>query len=228
MPTVLVVDDEPSVRDILSAYLEKAGFRAITAPDGLEAIATAEAERPDLVVLDLMLPGLDGLAVCRSLRATSSVPILMLTARGEGLERVRGLDLGADDYLGKPFDPNEVVARVRAILRRTAGELAPAALQRGELRVEPAARLVELAGRPVELSPLEFDLLHALASQPGRVFTRDALLRAVWGDGFPVDRVVDVHVANLRRKLGDDPDAPRFVETVRGVGYRFVERELPA
>ena len=224
MPTVLVVDDEPSVCEIASAYLEREGFDVRVANNGLDGLQLARSIQPALIVLDLMLPKLGGLEVCRQLRAESRVPIIMLTARTEEVDRVVGLEIGADDYVLKPFSPRELVARVRAILRRANDELPEPTLRRGELRLDPNARLVTLGERPVELSTLEFDLLFTLAQHPGRVFSREELIERVWDHGFPgVDRVVDVHVSSLRRKLGEDADAPRFLITVRGVGYRFGE-----
>ena len=226
-PTALVVDDERRLRDLVQSYLEREGFHVVAADDGLAALDLARRHRPTVVVLDLMLPGLDGLEVCRRLRAFSDAYVIMLTARAEEVDRVVGLEVGADDYLTKPFSPRELVARVRAMLRRprqgppAAPDLPPA--QRfGALLIDHARHEVTVAGQPLALTPLEFALLTTLAAHPGRVFTRAQLLERVWGDDyFGDDHVVDVHIANLRKKLGDDPAGNRVIETVRGVGYRF-------
>ena len=229
-PTILVVDDEPPLRDLVRSYLEHEGFAVLTADNGLAAIELARQHAPLVVILDLMLPVLDGLEVCRRLRTFSDAYVIMLTARSEEIDRVIGLEVGADDYLTKPFSPRELVARVRAMLRRprhgsnTLPEV-PSPQRFGDLLIDQIRREVTLAGQPVSLTPLEFNLLATLASYPGRVFTRDQLLEQVWGANyFGDDHVVDVHVANLRKKLGDDPAAPRYIETVRGVGYRFAEQ----
>lgn len=222
MNTVLVVDDEPSVRKVASAYLGREGFQVRTAADGLDGLRQAEAGGLALVVLDVMLPKMNGLDVCKRLRASSDVPIILLTARGEEFDRVLGLELGADDYVVKPFSPRELVARVKAILRRTSGEAAPLTMVYEALRVDPVTRTVSVAGQPLELSALEFDLLYELAKAPGRVFTRNELIGRVWGENFPgVDRVVDVHMVSLRRHLGESGQLPHFIHSVRGVGYRF-------
>lgn len=244
---ILVVDDEPALVEALTYSLRRERYEVATAVSGTEALARARAEQPDLVVLDIMLPGLDGLQVCRALRAESSVPILLLSAKGEEVDRVIGLEIGADDYLTKPFAMRELLARVRAMLRRsqmTIGVPAtPAAndtdrtgrppfaslagadpvVASGELRIDPARRRASLAERVLTLKPKEFDLLYHLARHPGIVLTRDALLRRVWGYDFPMDtRTVDVHVRWLRTKIESDPSQPRLIETVRGLGYRFV------
>jgi two-component system, OmpR family, alkaline phosphatase synthesis response regulator PhoP len=229
--TVLVVDDEEQLRELLRGYLSQAGFRVLLAADGAQALELARAQRPDLLVLDLMLPGIDGLEVCRQLRTFSDAYVLMLTARAEEIDRVVGLEVGADDYLTKPFSPRELVARVRAMLRRPRGPagsgeppIPPAveAVVCGPLRIDAARHEVTLDGAPIGLTTTEYDLLAALSAHPGRVFTRAQLLEQVWGaDYFGDDHVVDVHIANLRKKLGDDPAQPRLVETVRGVGYRL-------
>ncbi len=220
MAKVLVVDDDPAIREILRAYLSREGYELLEADDGEAALELAP--QADLVVLDLMLPKLDGWAVAERLRELRpELPVLMLTARGEEEERVRGLELGADDYVTKPFSPRELVARVKALLRRVGLK---EELRYGDLVIRPHTREVFLHGEPLHLSRLEFDLLLLLARHPGMVFSRDRLLERVWGeDFFGVDRVVDVHVAALRKKLGDDPEHPRYIETVRGVGYRFKE-----
>ena len=222
MKTVLVVDDEPSVRKVAVAYLEREGFTVRTASDGLDGLRQAEVGDLALIVLDVMLPKMNGLDVCKRVRATSNVPILLLTARGEEFDRVLGLELGADDYVVKPFSPRELVARVKAILRRTSGEVAPLAVTYEDLKIDPVTRTVNVAGQPLGLSALEFDLLYALSRAPGRVFTRNELIQKVWGEDFPgVDRVVDVHMVSLRKHLGESGQAPRFLHAVRGVGYRF-------
>jgi DNA-binding response OmpR family regulator len=225
--TVLVVDDEPKIVDVVREYLEHAGFAVRTASDGPAALERARALSPDLVVLDLGLPGLDGLDVARQLRRSSRVPVIILTARGDEVDRIIGLELGADDYLVKPFSPRELVARVRAVLRRVderdaAGGDEP--IVRGDVVVDPARRRVTVAARPVELTPTEFDLLAHLARQPGRVFTRAQLLRAIHGVAVEsYERAVDAHVKNLRRKLEPDPRHPRYVLTAHGIGYRFTD-----
>lgn len=226
MKTVLVVDDEPSVRKVAAAYLEREGFAVRTASDGLDGLLQAEAGDLALIVLDVMLPKMNGLDVCKRLRATSNVPILLLTARGEEFDRVLGLELGADDYVVKPFSPRELVARVKAILRRTSGESAPLAVTYEDLKIDPVTRTVSVARQPLDLSALEFDLLYVLSRTPGRVFTRNELIQKVWGEDFPgVDRVVDVHMVSLRKHLGESGQAPRFLHAVRGVGYRFGRAE---
>ena len=224
--TILLVDDEDSVQKLLTYPLERDGFRVVQARDGEQALRMFGDERIDLVVLDLMLPKVDGLEVCKRLRADSNVPIIMLTARGEELDKVLGLELGADDYITKPFSIREFRSRVRALLRRAGlpRERAREAetIESGELRIDPARRTVELAGEPVQLTYVEFELLTALASEPARVFTREMLLRALWGDSaYREPRTIDVHVRHLREKLERDPREPEFILTVRGVGYRF-------
>ena len=225
-PRVLVVDDEAPIRQLVRGYLEADAFTVLEAADGPAALGIVRAENPDVVILDVMLPGLDGLEVCRQLRVSSDAYVLMLTARGEEIDRVVGLTVGADDYLVKPFSPRELVARVKALLRRSrpSGNGGPPPTPEG-LDVDVARRAVRVDGRPVELTALEFDLLAVLARDPGTVVRRSALLDRVWGPEFVGDEhLVDVHVANLRRRLGDEAERPRFVETVRGVGYRLRER----
>jgi two-component system alkaline phosphatase synthesis response regulator PhoP len=224
--TILVVDDEARIVKLVRDYLERAGFQVLAAHDGQTALQVARRDRPDLVVLDLMLPGLDGLDVCRRLRQESGVPIIMLTARVEEADRVVGLELGADDYVTKPFSPRELVARVRATLRRASGEVGPATVLRaGDVELDMASMSATVAGQPVDLTPTEFQLLAALARQPGRIFSREQLLEAVHGVAFDgYDRSVDSHVKNLRRKIEPDPRQPRYIQTVYGLGYRFVER----
>ncbi len=223
-PRVLVVDDEPPIVDLVRGYLEREGFLVTSAPDGPAAVEAVRASDPDVVVLDVMLPGLDGIEVCRRIRAFSDAYVLMLTARGEELDRIVGLTVGADDYLVKPFSPRELVARVKALLRRPRRPAPAGAALPSGLELDEGRRSVRVDGASVELTALEFDLLAALAREPGVVVARDALLQTVWGLEFAADdHLVDVHIANLRRKLDDDASDPRFVETVRGVGYRLRE-----
>jgi DNA-binding response OmpR family regulator len=225
--TVLVVDDEPTIVEIVGRYMERAGFETYTAPDGYKALDAVAEHRPDLVVLDVMLPGIDGIEVMERLQERSGPPIavILLTARGEESDRLVGLRNGADDYVVKPFSPAELVARVEAVLRRVAPPVAAEDLPpivHGSLRVEPASRRVFLDGEEIMLTMREFDLLAFFAANPGRVFSRDQLMEAVWGEPwFDDTSTVTVHVRRLRAKLGDDPAAPRFIETVWGVGYRF-------
>jgi two-component system OmpR family response regulator len=241
---VLLVDDEATLRDTVAYTLRREGFGVELASDGQEALDKARRHRPELVILDIMLPHLDGLQVCRTLRAESTVPILLLSARSEEFDRVLGLELGADDYLTKPFAMRELLARVRAMLRRsqmstplpegvdgaassvragtTLGDR-NASLNAGDVTIDLARREADVAGEPLHLKPKEFDLLTYLVRHPGIVMSRDALLREVWGYDFPIDtRTVDVHVRGLRQKLERDPSRPQRIETVRGYGYRFV------
>ena len=224
MPTVLVVDDEPIVRDVVVKYLRREGYRTLEAADGNTALALVETERPDLVVLDLMLPGVDGLAVCRRIRARSMLPVIMLTARGEEADRIVGLELGADDYVTKPFSPRELAARVKTVLRRSSPPLVKdARLSFDELVIDASTREVSKADVPLRLTAKEFDLLWFLASNPRQVFSRDQLMDRVWGYDAALDTgTVTVHVRRLRAKIEDDPARPRRLETVWGVGYRFV------
>jgi DNA-binding response OmpR family regulator len=225
---ILVVDDEPPIVELVTGYLVREGWEVRSAPDGPAALEAVPGFDPDVVILDVMLPGLDGIEVCRRLRAVSDAYVLMLTARGEEIDRIMGLTVGADDYLVKPFSPRELVARVKAMLRRPrqaaqdAGG-APSALALG-LEIDEGRRQVRVDGVPVDLTALEFNLLALLARRPGIVVSRQEMLDTLWGAEFVGDdHLVDVHVANLRRKLGDEPTIPRFVETVRGVGYRVRE-----
>ncbi len=222
---VLVVDDEPMVVEVLQRYLQRDGFTVHTARDGADALREAQRQPPDLVILDLMLPAVDGLEVCRTLRRSSQVPILMLTARSDEADKIRGLGLGADDYVVKPFSPNELMARVKALLRRASLEptvVSGEGLRFPGLSVDPERRLVEREGKRVELAAREFDLLLYLAKHPRRVFTRDQLLDAVWDYGFDGDAsTVTVHVRRLREKIERDPSNPSYVKTVWGVGYKF-------
>jgi DNA-binding response OmpR family regulator len=230
MPLILVVDDDPNIVRILTGYLKQGGFEVLTAGDGLAAMDLARRRRPDLVVLDLMLPQLDGLEVCRRLRQDSDVPVLMLTARSEDTDKLVGLHVGADDYVTKPFNPREVVARVTAILRRSSAAGGTPVLREPPLELDPDARLARKSGADLGLTALEFDLLATFMARPGRVWTREELLDRCWGairlEQHPGDpRVVDVHIANLRKKLEDEPANPRLLQTVRGVGYKFVPGE---
>jgi DNA-binding response OmpR family regulator len=224
--TVLVVDDEPRILQLVRDYLEHGGFTVITAPDGPSALRSARTARPDLVVLDLGLPGLDGLDVARSLRREGEVPIIMLTARTEESDKLVGLELGADDYLTKPFSPKELVARVRAVLRRAEGRRKPSDIVRVDPDVELDVPRMEarFGGRRVDLTKSEFEIVTTMARQPGRVFTRAQLLDAVRGVAFEsYERAIDAHIKNIRKKIETDPRSPRYVLTVFGVGYRFAE-----
>ena len=221
---ILIVDDEPKIARLVRDYLERGGFGVSIARDGPEALMRARTEHPDLVVLDLGLPGLDGLDVTRALRRDSSVPIIMLTARDDETDKVIGLELGADDYVTKPFSPRELVARVRAVLRRRQPGSGAELARVGDLAIDLERMRVEVAGHPVELTATEFALLAALARQPGRVFTRSQLLDAIHGVAFEsYERAIDAHVKNLRRKIEADPHAPQRLLTVYGVGYRLAD-----
>jgi DNA-binding response OmpR family regulator len=227
MTTILVVEDEMKIAALVRDYLADAGFDVIVAGDGGAAVAAARGSLPDLIVLDLGLPGRDGLDVTRELRRTSSVPIVMLTARGDESDRIVGLELGADDYVVKPFSPKELVARVRAVLRRTAIARAaggPEVVRVAGVEVDVPRMRVAVEGRPVELTPTEFQLLSTLVREPGRVFTRSQLLDAVHGVAFEsYERAIDAHVKNIRKKIEPTPSRPRYVLTVHGVGYRFAD-----
>jgi two-component system alkaline phosphatase synthesis response regulator PhoP len=235
MATVLLVDDDPKIRELLRLYVEREGHRPLFAADGESALDLATRAKPDVVLLDVMLPGMDGFEVTRRLRDLSQVPILLLTARSAEGDRIIGLDLGADDYVAKPFSPRELMARVRALLRRHGRPQAadePILIADG-LALDPNAVSATLDGQPLELTPFEFRILLALMRRPNRVLTRDELIDALHGDDDPgiYDRTIDVHLGRLRRKLGDDASQPRFIGTVRTVGYRFVasvERRQPA
>jgi len=226
MPKILVIDDEPNIRELVSVYLTAAGFDVEGAENGAEGLEVFRSAAPDLVVLDLMLPGMDGREVCRTIRSESSTPVIMLTARDSDLDKVALLETGADDYVVKPFSPPEFVARVRAVLRRTGGSLqgpadAMAEIVLGGLAISPSERAVVVDGVQVVLTAREFDLLVAMARQPGVVLSREQLLEHTTGEAeFADARGVDVHIRHLREKLGDDAVEPRFIETVRGVGYR--------
>jgi len=224
---VLVVDDEAQIVRVLRGYLEKAGFGVLTGSDGPEALRIARQERPDLILLDLMLPGMDGLDVCRALRKESEVPIIMLTARVEEADRLIGLELGADDYISKPFSPREVVARVRAVLRRTHPALkvpGDEALGVGELRLDVARHQLLVGERQVELTPSEFEILRLMMRSPGRVFSRQQLLEATQGIAYEgYERTIDTHIKNLRQKVEKMPRRPEYLLTVHGVGYKLGE-----
>ena len=227
MKTILVVDDEAKIVELARDYLEAAGFAVVSASDGSEALARARSEKPDLVVLDLGLPKIDGLDVARALRRDSSVPIVILSGRSDESDKLVGLELGADDYVTKPFSPKELVARVRAVLRRAVRPIPVADIVRaGEVTLDVPRMRVTAAGRDVELTATEFQLLVALAREPGRVFTRSQLLDAVHGVAFEsYERAIDAHVKNIRKKLEPDPHEPRYLQTVHGVGYRFRDED---
>jgi DNA-binding response OmpR family regulator len=229
MRQVLVVDDEPHIRTVLRGYLEADGFAVSEAADGEAAVRQVRQAAPDVVLLDVMLPGIDGLEVLRQLRASSDVFVILVTARAEEVDKLVGLGVGADDYVTKPFSPREVVARVKAVLRRGsergAREAGSAALCFDGLTIDRASREVRTGETVISLSTLEFDVLTALADSPGRVFSRRQLLERVWGyDFFGDERVVDVHIRSLRARLGDDAGSPRLIATVRGIGYKFIGR----
>jgi DNA-binding response OmpR family regulator len=219
---VLVVEDDPTVREVACDYLRSAGYVVAAVADGVAALRSIERTPPDLVVLDRMLPGIDGLEVCRRLRAKSSIPVLLLTALGAPEERIEGLEAGADDYVVKPLSPRELVLRVTSILRRTITELSPEApFELGDFAIDPSNRSVRRGGRPLALAAREFDLLAFFLKHPHQVFRRDQLLRSVWGWEFGDLSTVTVHVRRVREKIEDDPTRPRFLSTVWGVGYRF-------
>ncbi len=227
--TILVVDDEAPVRETVRAYLEREGYTVHTAADGAAALQAIRAFKPDLIVLDIMLPHIDGLEVLRRLRQESDAWVLMLSARSEEMDKILGLKMGADDYLTKPFSPRELVARVEAMLRRgssTSMQAEDAPLNFAHIRIDPAARKVQVGEQPVDLTPIEFDLLWVLAQHHGRVLSRQQLIEQVWGyDYYGDDRVVDVHIGRLRKKLDQAGHAGNLVATVRGVGYRFEDEQ---
>jgi DNA-binding response OmpR family regulator len=227
MKTILVVDDEPKIVELARDYLEHAGFSVMTCGDGPSAVATVGGRHPDLVVLDLGLPGMDGLDVMRAIRRDSEIPVVMLTARDDEVDKLLGLELGADDYITKPFSPRELVARVRAVLRRT--ERRPEAtdlIRVSGVSIDVPRMRVDVDGRSIELTATEFEILTTLARQPGRIFTRSQLLDAVHGVAFEsYERAIDTHVKNIRRKLEPDPRRPRYLLTAYGVGYRFADDE---
>jgi two-component system alkaline phosphatase synthesis response regulator PhoP len=223
---VLVVDDDVKTVELVKLYLIREGYQVLPAYDGIEALRLARESRPDLVVLDLMLPDIDGFEVCRILRHESDVPIIMLTARSTDQDKLTGLGLGADDYVTKPFSPKELAARVQAVLRRLPGERGPEEIRSGELSMDFTKHEAWFAGRPLDLTSVEFKLLGVLAKEPGRVFSRANLIEEALGYDFEgFDRTIDVHILNLRRKLELDPSHPRYLKTVYGVGYKFVGGE---
>ncbi len=225
---ILIVDDEPQITELLNSYLNKEGYAVVTAADGEAALEAYHREQPDLVLLDLMLPKLNGYEVCRAIREQSHLPIIMLTARDEEPDKIVGLELGADDYITKPFSPREVVARVRAVLRRSeAGETERKIIRAGNIEIDQARHEVKKADHVIELTPTEFKLLATLADSPRRVFTRLQLVEEVQGYSFEgYERTIDAHIKNLRQKIEDDPKEPRLIGTVYGVGYRFeLERD---
>jgi two-component system alkaline phosphatase synthesis response regulator PhoP len=223
MSRILVVDDDPAIVKLVRAYLEQAGYQVLVAYDGNKALHIARHDKPDLVVLDLMLPEMDGWDVCRALRKESEVPVIMLTARVEESDKLVGLELGADDYVTKPFSPRELVARVRTVLRRAQGmPPRPERMSAGDIVIDLARHSVEVAGEPRDLTPTEFDLLATLMEDPGRAFTRLQLLESVQGYAYEgYERTIDVHIKNLRQKIEEDSGSPRYIKTVYGIGYKF-------
>ena len=224
MPSVLLIDDDRRLHELLTSYLEQNGFTVTGAPDGQRGLQALDAQPFDIVLLDIMMPGVDGLEVCRRIRLKSRVPIVMLTAQGDETDRVVGLELGADDYLAKPFGPRELVARMRAVLRRTSPDAATERVVVNEICIDVPAHTVQVDGRDIEVTGIEFDILLALARRAGRVVGRDALLNAAGRSDVTVgDRTVDVHISHLRQKLGDDTRIPKKIKTIRGVGYVLVK-----
>lgn len=223
---ILVVDDEKKIVDIVKAYLEKEGYQVVVAYDGISALELAKSQSPDLIVLDLMLPEISGWDVCRQLRKNSDTPIIMLTARDEVPDRIVGLELGADDYITKPFSPNELVSRVRAVLRRSEGKAMPKnILTAADLAIDVEKRQVYRNNEAIELTPMEFDLLKVMAENPGRVYSRMQLLDMVQGEAYEgYERTIDSHIKNLRKKIEPDPNTPRYITTVYGVGYKLEEK----
>lgn len=223
---ILVVDDEKKIVDIVKAYLEKEGFQVVVAYDGISALELAKSQSPDLIVLDLMLPEISGWDVCRQLRKNSDTPIIMLTARDEVPDRIVGLELGADDYITKPFSPNELVSRVRAVLRRSEGKAMPKTiLTAADLTIDVEKRQVHRDNEAIELTPMEFDLLKVMAENPGRVYSRMQLLDMAQGEAYEgYERTIDSHIKNLRKKIEPDPNTPRYITTVYGVGYKLEEK----
>jgi DNA-binding response OmpR family regulator len=223
---VLVVDDDVKTVELVKLYLDRDGYQVLTAYNGVEALRVAREGYPDLIVLDLMLPDIDGLEICRTLRRESDIPIIMLTARTTDRDKLAGLDLGADDYVTKPFSPKELAARVRAVLRRLPGERGPEEIKAGKLSMNFATHEARFGGRPLNLTTVEFKLLGILAKEPGRVHSRTSLIEEALGYDFEgFDRTIDVHILNLRRKVEPDPSHPRYIKTVYGIGYKFVGGE---
>jgi two-component system, OmpR family, alkaline phosphatase synthesis response regulator PhoP len=221
---VLVVDDDVKTVELVKLYLNRDGYRVITAYNGTDALKMAREEHPDLIVLDLMLPGINGLDICRTLRAESDVPIIMLTALTTDDDRLTGLDVGADDYMTKPFSPRELAARVRAVLRRLPGERGPEKIQHGDLTVDFLKHEAYIENKPLDLTPIEFKILGALVKEPGRVFSRAQIIENALGHDFDsFDRTIDVHILKLRRKLEPEPHHPRFIKTIYGAGYKLLE-----
>ena len=221
---VLVVDDDVKTVELVKLYLNRDGYRVLTAYDGLEALRLAQEAHPDLIVLDLMLPGMDGLEICRTIREESDVPIIMLTARTTDEDKLTGLSLGADDYVTKPFSPRELAARIRAVLRRLPGERGPDEIKHGKITVNFSKHEASLDGKSLTLTPVEFKLLGVLVKEPGRVFSREQLIEEALGYDFEgFNRTIDVHILNLRRKLEPDPGHPKYIKTVYGTGYKFLE-----
>ncbi len=223
---ILVVDDEKKIVDIVKAYLEKEGYQVVVAYDGISALELAKSQSPDLIVLDLMLPEMSGWDVCRQLRKNSDIPIIMLTARDEVPDKIVGLELGADDYVTKPFSPNELVSRTRAVLRRSEGKAMPKTiLTAADLAIDVGKRQVYRGNEAIELTPMEFDLLKVLAENPGRVYSRMQLLDMVQGEAYEgYERTIDSHIKNLRKKIEPDPNTPRYITTIYGVGYKLEEK----
>jgi len=227
-PRILVIEDDPAICELISYHLTREGMQVLTAADGRRALEIFNANHPDLLLLDLMLPGLDGFEVCRRVRQASDVPIIMLTAKGQEDDRVRGFECGADDYVTKPFSPKELVARIRAVLRRSHYAEGPDNLAAGKLYIDRKRRRVMVGDQEIELTPKEFDLLALLMTRRGKPVSREELLEEVWGYEFAGGtRTLDVHIRRLRQKIGDDPQRPTFIETVHGVGYRFKD-DIPA
>jgi DNA-binding response OmpR family regulator len=226
MKKILVVDDEKKIVEIVRAYLEREGYQVIPAFDGKSALSIANSENPDLIVLDLMLPEISGWEVCRAIRKKSEVPIIMLTARDEVTDKIIGLEMGADDYLTKPFDPKELVSRVRAVLRRSESKgTHKSVIQNADLTIDEEKRQVRRGDKIIDLTPSEFDILQVMAENPGRVFSRMQLLDRVQGDAYEgYERTIDSHIKNLRKKLENDPEHPRYIITVHGVGYKLEEK----
>jgi DNA-binding response OmpR family regulator len=226
--TILIIEDDANTAALITLYCEREGFRTFAAADGLSGLEKAGKEQPDLVILDLMLPEMDGWEVCRHLRQTSDIPIIMLTARGDEIDRVSGLSLGADDYVVKPFSPRELVERVKAVLRRTRRPIEAEShiLSHTGLQLDLKKRRVSVGGKSVDLTPHEYRLLETLMTSPGRIYNRDELLDRLYpmGEAMVIDRVVDVHIGKLRQKIEPDPPVPQYILTVRGVGYRFADR----